>query len=130
MSVNFYLRKCCRVTGQIVLLTAALLVCQLSAYAQAKVTGRVTDGPDGDGLPGVNVSVKGTQLGTITDSDGRYSLDAGNDAILVFSFIGYASQEASVGGRSTIDIALAASSEQLGEVVVTALGIERDERTL
>ena len=106
------------------------MVCQLSAYAQARVSGRVTDAQDGSGLPGVNVSVKGTQLGTITDSDGRYSLDAASDATLVFSFIGYASQEEVVGGRTTIDITLSVSSETLSEVVVTALGIERDERTL
>src|SRR5215213_7413000 len=101
MSVNFYLRKCCRVTGQIVLLTAALLVGHLSAQAQAvKVAGRVTDGPDGSGLPGVNVSVKGTQIGTISDADGQYSLDAESNATLVFSFIGYTTQEVNVNGRS------------------------------
>lgn len=131
MSGNFYLKKCCRVTGLSALLTAALLVCQLSASAQnARVTGRVTDEAGANGLPGVNVSVKGTQFGTITDSDGRYALDTDNNAILVFSFIGYASQEVNVSGRATIDVVLSASSEQLNEVVVTALGIERDERTL
>ncbi|HTF19967.1 MAG TPA: SusC/RagA family TonB-linked outer membrane protein [Chryseolinea sp.] len=131
MSVNFYLRKCCRVTGQWALLTAMLLLCQLSANAQTvKVAGQVTDGPDGNGLPGVNVSIKGTQLGTISDADGKYSLDADGNATLVFSFIGYTAQEVSVNGRSTIDVPLVASAEQLNEVVVTALGIERDERTL
>lgn len=131
MNVNFYLKKCCRLTGLWTLLTAALLVIQISASAQnVKVTGRVTDGPDGSGLPGVNVSVKGTQFGTISDAEGRYSLDAGDNATLVFSFIGYTAQEVTVNGRNSIDVALAPSSEQLNEVVVTALGIERDERTL
>lgn len=113
------------------LLTAVLLVCHLTADAQTvKVAGRVTDGPDGTGLPGVNVSVKGTQLGSITDSDGRYVMDADGNATLVFSFIGFSSQEVNVNGRSTIDVVLQPSAEQLNEVVVTALGIERDSRTL
>lgn len=131
MSVNFYLQKCCEVKGLWTLLTAALLVCTLTARAQSvKVSGRVTDGPGGDGLPGVSVTVKGTQFGTITDSNGSYALDADNNATLVFSFIGYATQEIDLNGRTTIDVALSASAEQLNEVVVTALGIEREERTL
>ncbi|MDQ2656146.1 MAG: SusC/RagA family TonB-linked outer membrane protein [Bacteroidota bacterium] len=96
-----------------------------------RVTGRVTSAEDGAGLPGVSIVVKGTQQGTITDVDGRYSIGvSGNDAVLVFSFIGYSSQEIAVAGRTSVDVSLEVSAETLGEVVVTALGIERDERSL
>lgn len=131
MNVNFYLKKLTDGRGSWLLLIAALVLCQFTATAQTvNVTGRVTDGEGGNGLPGVNVSVKNTQFGTITDADGRYALDVDNNATLVFSFIGYASQEVEISGRTSVDVALAVSSEQLNEVVVTALGIEREERTL
>lgn len=99
-----------------------------TAYAQATVSGQVTSGEDASPLPGVNILVKGTSAGTITDADGRYSINAAsNDATLVFSFVGYVTQEASLGGRTTVDIALATDAKQLSEVVVTALGIEKDK---
>ncbi len=94
------------------------------------VSGRVTD-ESNVGFPGVNIVVKGTATGTTTDADGRYSLsvpDAGS--ILVFSFVGYATQEITVGARSVIDVSLVADVKSLGEVVVTALGIEKSTRSL
>lgn len=121
----------CGANHRWLLFTAVLLVCQLAAKAQdVTVTGRVTDGADGNALPGVNVSVKNTQFGTITDSEGKYSIAVDGNAVLVFSFIGYVSQEVNVNGRSNVDVPLQASSETLQEVVVTALGIEREERSL
>jgi TonB-linked SusC/RagA family outer membrane protein len=83
----------------------------------AAVSGRVLD-EKGAGLPGVNVLVKGTVNGTQTDADGRYTIEAPEGATLVFSFVGYASQEVAVGGRSTVDIALTADSKSLSDVVV------------
>ncbi|MCF0074321.1 TonB-dependent receptor [Dyadobacter sp. CY261] len=105
-----------------VLLTCAWLV---PATAQtARVTGSVTDGKDL--LPGVNVVIKGTQKGTITDQNGQYSLDgvSGND-ILVFSYIGYKSQEEFIKGRSEIFVTLQADLGNLEEVIVIGYGVEK-----
>lgn len=87
-------------------LTLLLLNCTL-LFAQAQnVTGKVTD-PDGAPIPGVNILVKGTTIGTTTDVNGEYALSLqGENQVLVFSFIGYASQEISVNNRSVIDISL------------------------
>ena len=74
-------------------------------------------------MPGVNVIVKGTTTGTTSDSEGAYSIDIpSNEAVLVFSFIGYATQEVSPGGRTTVDVSLAPSAETLSEVVVVGYG--------
>ncbi|MFZ6012057.1 MAG: SusC/RagA family TonB-linked outer membrane protein, partial [Bacteroidota bacterium] len=94
------------------------------------VTGRVTDDM-GEPLPGVNVLVKGTPTGTVTDVDGRYDLTVpeGSD-ILVFSFIGLQTQEITINGRTSVDIQMVADVQQLTEVVVTAQGIERTKNEL
>ena len=95
------------------------------------ISGRVTDAQDGGPLPGVNVVAVGTTVGTTTDSQGLYDLDVpANVDSLSFSFVGYATQTVAIGGRSEIDVALQPQVQQLGDVVVTALGIERQERSL
>ncbi len=95
------------------------------------VTGVVTDATDGAPLPGVSVQVPGTGSGTVTDLDGRFSLTVPDEVnSLVFSYVGYGSQEISINGRGVIDVALGASAEQLGEVVVTALGIRKEQKKL
>ncbi len=100
------------------------------AHAQQEVTG-VVSSVDGELLPGVSVVLKGTITGVSTDFDGNYSIEVpGNDAVLVFSYIGMTTQEVIVGNRTTIDVALAASAETLDEVVVTALGISREKKSL
>ncbi len=81
------------------------------------VIGRIVD-EKGTGLPGVNVLVKGTSNGTQTDADGRYTIQAPDGATLVFSFVGYTTQEVAVGGRSTVDAALALDAKSLTDVVV------------
>jgi len=81
------------------------------------VSGRIVD-EKGAGLPGVNVIVKGTTVGTQTDTDGRYTIQVPDGATLVFSFIGYSSQEIAVGGRTTVDVALAPDTKSLSDVVV------------
>lgn len=106
-----------------------LVTGSLSAFAQTAVSGRVTDG-EGNGMPGVNVVVKGTSAGTSTDATGHYSLSVADGATLVFSFIGYGTQEVAVGGRSTVDVTMTEDTRQLGEVVVTALGVERETKAL
>ena len=94
------------------------------------VSGRVTD-ETGAAVPGVNVLVKGTALGTATDAEGKYSLTVPDEsAVLVFSFIGYATQEVSVSSRTNIDVTLKPDVRALEEVVVTALGIEKSTRGL
>ncbi len=98
---------------------------------QQIITGKVIDGETQAPLPGVNVLVQGTTVGTVTDIEGNYSLNAPDDAtVLVFSQVGFASQEVTINGRSSINVNLQADVTELGEVVVTALGIEKDARTL
>jgi TonB-linked SusC/RagA family outer membrane protein len=113
------------------LLLAAPAVMLYKHTVDRTVTGRVTSQADNTGMPGVNVILKGTQRGTTTDAEGRYSIDVpeGN-VVLIFSFVGYEASEAMVGNRSAVDVSLNASSESLNEVVVTALGIKREERSL
>jgi len=89
--------------------------------AQKQVSGRITD-ESGEGLPGVNVLIKGTTTGTTTDLDGNYRLSVGEDDVLVFSFVGFGSQEVTVGTRSVIDVAMGGLTE-LQEVVITGYGV-------
>lgn len=92
------------------------------------VTGRVTDNDDKKGLPGVNIILKGTSLGTVTDSDGNYSIKTnGEDGILVFSFIGYTTTEVSVSDRNVVDVSLAIDTQALQEVVVTGYATQRTQ---
>jgi len=115
------------------LLTCLLLVTLLHAVlAQTRaVSGRVTDQKSGEGLPGVTVLVKGTTNGTSTNADGSFQLAVPTaGAILVFSSVGMNTQEQPVGTQTTFNVALTANSRELSEVVVTALGIEKDKRTL
>ncbi len=101
------------------------------SWAQERtVTGKVTSVDDGESLPGVNVVVKGTTSGTVTDISGNYSISVGSNATLVFSFIGLATEEIEVGSRTVIDVQMSADVQQLSEVVVTAIGIEREKKAL
>jgi TonB-linked SusC/RagA family outer membrane protein len=103
----------------------------LSVMAQDRVvTGKVTAKEDGSPLPGVNVVIKGTTSGTVTDSDGKYSLSIPTGAALVFSFIGLKTEEIEVGERTVVDIQLSSDVTQLSEVVVTALNIKQEVKTL
>ena len=82
-------------------------------------------------MPGVNVIVKGTSVGTTSDVGGKYTISMPDGStVLVFSFIGYASQEIEVGTRSSIEVAMTEDVQQLSEVVVTALGVERSTKAL
>jgi TonB-dependent starch-binding outer membrane protein SusC len=99
----------------------------LTVQAQERtVSGRVTSAEDGTPLPGVNVVLKGTTIGAVTDANGSYSIAIPTDGgTLVFSFIGLKSEEVEVGGRSTIDLPMSADVTQLTEVVVTGYGVEQ-----
>ncbi len=110
-----------------------LLICVpfwgLSAQ-EIPITGTVTVASDGMPLPGVTVMIKGTNQGTSTDMDGNYSITTNQGDVLSFSSIGFAVQEVPVNGQTTINIALVESMQGLDEVVVTALGISRDKKSL
>lgn len=95
-----------------------------------QITGTVTD-EGGAGLPGVSILVKGTQRGTTTISDGTYNISVPDgSATLVFSFVGYLVQEVEVGSKSRIDVSLQVDTKLLDEVVVTAFGIKKDQKSL
>lgn len=94
------------------------------------VTGRVTD-ENGMAFPGVNIVVKGTTTGTTTDTDGKYSLNVPDEnAILVFSFVGYSKMEVAVEGRTVIDVSMTPDARALDEVIVTALGVQKESKKL
>jgi TonB-linked SusC/RagA family outer membrane protein len=115
-----------------ILLLVLFCVLGLStAFAQQKTLSGTIKDPQGTPLPGVNVIVKGTSNGTTSDVEGRYTLTVNEGATtLVFSFIGFNTQEAEIGNRTSIDVTLAEDVTELTEVVVTALGIERSTKAL
>lgn len=101
-------------------------------WAQERVvSGRVTAQEDGSSLPGVNVVLRGTTNGTVTDTDGNYKLSVpATGGTLVFSFIGLATQEIEIGERSVIDMGMTLDSKQLTEVVVTGQGFAKEKKAL
>ncbi len=99
-------------------------------FAQVDVSGTVKS-EEGELLPGVSIIVKGTSTGVVTNIDGNYSITVPDaQSVLVFSFVGMQTQEVSVDGRSAIDVTLATSTIGVDEVVVTALGISREKKSL
>lgn len=111
-------------------LLVCLMMLPMVAFAQTqKVTGTVTD-VSGEPLIGVSVIVKGTQFGTQTNIDGEFSINAKQGDVLKFSYIGYKSQEITVSSASTINVVMEEDSKTLDEVVVTALGIKKEAKTL
>jgi TonB-linked SusC/RagA family outer membrane protein len=95
----------------------------------AVIHGKVLD-ENGLAFPGVSVKIKGTSTGTVTDANGQFSVNTPDNAVLQFSFLGYETQEVAVDGKTDITVKMATSSKSLSEVVVTALGIKKDERKL
>ncbi|MBV6645040.1 MAG: SusC/RagA family TonB-linked outer membrane protein [Cyclobacteriaceae bacterium] len=103
----------------------------VTSVAQRIVTGTVTSSEDGATVPGVNVIEKGTANGTTTDLDGKFRLSISeSNSVLVFSFIGLATKEVTVGNQSAFDVAMDADVTELQELVVTAFGVERDKNKL
>jgi len=109
-----------------------LLVVATDVKGQSKViSGKVTSGEDNAPLPGVNIIVKGTTTGTVSDIEGNYSFSVASDAeVLVYSSIGYVIEEVEVNGQSVINVSLMPDIKSLSEVVVTAFGIEREKKAL
>lgn len=110
------------------LLTALLLAAQVVQAQQIRITGVVTD-TQNEPLPGATVVVKGTNRGTITDGEGKYAIQAASGKVLVFSFVGFESVERTIGNSNTVSVSLS-EGVALSEVVVTALGIKREEKAL
>ncbi|MDR0824937.1 MAG: SusC/RagA family TonB-linked outer membrane protein [Prevotella sp.] len=94
-----------------------------------KITGTIRD-KSGEPLIGVSVSIKGTSTGTMTDLDGKFSLNASSQNVLIFSYVGYNTQEKTVGTNTDFSIVLVENETVLDDVVVTALGIKRSEKAL
>ncbi|WP_250629635.1 SusC/RagA family TonB-linked outer membrane protein [Aureibaculum algae] len=107
-------------------LTFLLFTAAMANAQQKSVTGKVTAGDDGMPLPGVNISVKGSTTGTSTDFDGIYTIDVpGDDAVLIYSFIGFVSQEVPVGAKNEINVILQTDANDLEEVVVVGYGTRK-----
>ena len=103
----------------------ALLTLSGNLYAQNTVSGEVTDAEDGGVLPGVNVVVKGSTVGTVTDIEGNYSLSVPDgETTLVFSSVGYLGQEVAVGNQSTLNVTMNPDIQSLSEVVVVGYGTQ------
>ncbi len=114
--IRLYLSKCRFATLLLVFVASV-------AFAQDRVvTGKILSGDDNSPIPGANVLEKGTSNGTVSDADGNYRITVGANATLVFSFVGYASQEAEVGTQSTINVTLASDVTALSEIVVVGYG--------
>jgi TonB-linked SusC/RagA family outer membrane protein len=113
------------------ILLFAVFGTMLTAGAQKTISGQVLEKDTNTPLLGVSVLVKGTMIGTTTDFDGNYTLsNVGNNAVVEFSYIGYSTQEVTIGDQSTINVFLEVNAEQMDEVVVTALNIQRDKESL
>ena len=108
------------------LLLLFYLVC-VNAFAQEVKTidGTIKAATDGTPLFGVNIVVKGTTIGTVSDFDGKYSIEAGSSAVLVVSYLGFETQEISVQGQTTVDVSLVEDSAKLDEVVVVGYGSQK-----
>jgi len=102
--------------------TKKITVVEETLSVLAAISGTVTSAEDGVGLPGVSIIVKGTNLGTTTDINGKYSLDINEGSTLQFSYIGYLTQEIAVGNQSVINVTLQPDLEQLEEVIVIGYG--------
>lgn len=106
-----------------------LFCCTLLAAQSITVEGTVTGNLDSEVLIGASISVKGTTMGTVTDIDGKYSLSVPSDAILVFSYLGYETEEVAVRNRSLINVSLKTSSQDLEEVVVVGTILKKSDLT-
>ena len=112
------------------LVLIVLLASFVTTMAQVKVSGTITD-PDGASIPGASVVQKGTTNGTTTNVDGKFNLTVSSaNAVLQVSFVGMKSVEEALNGRSVVNVKMASENVGLDEVVVTALGIQRDKKTL
>ena len=122
--LNFKDRRCHKWYATILFL---FLSVSYGFSQEVEVSGTVTDVQNGTPIPGVSVFAKDTSIGTSTDFDGNYTLSVPEDAVLVFSYIGFNTQEIPVGDSSVINVRLEESLEQLSEVVVIGYGVQKKE---
>lgn len=117
---------------KLLLLSAFVCLGLSNALAQTKVAGLVTSSEDGQPIPGVTIIVKGISgVGTTTNIDGKYSISVpASGKTLVFSYIGFVTQEIPLQGKMSLNVVLIPDSKKLDEVVVTAMGISRERKTL
>jgi len=126
--IKYLLTKFDRKTVGLAIMALLLSSSMVLAQSKSTIQGKVLSQDDGQPLPGVNVFFKGTTIGTSTDGDGKFTLNASEkDAVLVFSFIGYATQEVIVGTQTTIDVQLVSDASTLSEVVVVGYGEQKKE---
>lgn len=112
-------------------LLVLLLLTAMQVLAQRTITGKVTSADDGSGIPGVTVLVKGTSTGVLTDLDGKFSISVPKDATaLQFSFVGMQKQELALTASNAVEVIMQSEAQKIEGVVVTALGISRDKKSL
>tara|TARA_R110002050_G_scaffold286121_1_gene436235 strand:- start:18933 stop:21998 length:3066 start_codon:yes stop_codon:yes gene_type:complete len=109
-------------------LIGLFIILPICAQGTITVTGTISSESDGFPMPGVNILVKGTTIGAVSDFDGNFSIDTHSNAILVFTYLGYERKEIPVGGRTRINISLAEDSQQLSEVVVVGYGTQNSKK--
>jgi iron complex outermembrane receptor protein len=114
-----------RKISQKLMLSCVLYLLSLAAFSQNSVTGKVTDSRDGSPVVGVTVTVKGTTAATQTSADGTFKINAASTASLIFSSVGFASQEVNITGKSVVDVSFERLNQQLDELVVVAYGTKR-----
>ncbi|WKN42852.1 SusC/RagA family TonB-linked outer membrane protein [Tunicatimonas pelagia] len=119
------MRNALPISRQVLGVWLLCLFSSLTLQAQNTISGTVTDGENNETLPGVNVLVKGTTIGTITDVEGKYSISVPDDAeTLVFSSVGFTAEEVAISNRSSIDMVMMPDIQSLSEVVVVGYGTQ------
>lgn len=114
-----------------ILILFGFLLFATVTYAQKTIKGKVIDAADGNGIPGVSVLVSGSPVATTTLADGTFALNVPENATtLTFKYLGYTTQEITIGNKTVINVSLASSAELLEGVIVTALGIKRSEKSV
>ena len=100
-----------------------MMLFSTNTFAQQFLTGKITDSESNQGLPGVNVAIKGTTTGTSTDGAGNFKLSVPKDkSVLVFSYVGYLNQEVAIANRTTVNVSMVSDNQTLSEVVVVGYG--------
>ena len=116
---------CCFSISMLIPLNVNSKTLKEAKYADIIVTGTIRDATTGETMPGVSIKVKGQAKGTVTTSEGKFSLEVPENAVLEIIFLGYLKQEISVNGRSSINIILNVSNSELDEIVVIGYGSQR-----
>jgi len=122
MTKNVLITKSNSFKRSILIFLFTIFICLGASAQNGQITGKVTSSDDGSPLPGVSIKVKGTTAGSVSDINGSFKISAPANATLVFSYIGYITQEVVVGGNSVINVKLAVAPNALNEVVVIGYG--------